>query len=374
MNYFLIAGEASGDLHAGNLIRALQQQDPNARFTGLGGDKMQEAGCRLVRHYRDMAFMGVLAVIRNISKVQKNFRIAHEALLHEQPDVCIFIDYPSFNLRMASFCKKHLPNTRTVYYIPPKVWAWKSWRIHKIARLSDLILGIFPFEETFYQRYGYTCRYVGNPTMDSITAYLNNAPDTPSADTVVLLPGSRRSEITHCLPRMLQAARDVAKQMQEKGQPIRIVVTAAPGVEKSFYTPYLQGEELTTETYAAVRQARAAIVNSGTATLETALLGCPQTAVYHVALSRWLGFLKPLIFRIPHFTLVNIIPQKEVIQELVAYRFTKQEITAELMRLLTDNLYRRQMMQDYRMIADTLGKQNAADTAAKQIIAISPIY
>jgi lipid-A-disaccharide synthase len=314
-----------------------------------------------------MAFMGVLAVLRNLNKVRGNFLLAKQAMLREQPDVLVLIDYPSFNLRMATFCKKHLPNTRIVYYIPPKIWAWKTYRVHKIARLCDLILGIFPFEPDFYARYGYKCLYVGNPTMDSIRQF---EPDTHSASPIIaLLPGSRRSEISHCLPLMLKAARQVAASITT--EKYNIVVTAAPGVEDDFYKPFLiDGEQLTRQTYQVVSEARAAIVNSGTATLETALLRCPQAAVYYVALSRYLWFLQPLIFHIPHFTLVNIIAQKEVIQELVAQRFTVQEIVSELMRLLANRQYRKQMQADYEHIRLLLGDTPAADNAAEQILSL----
>ena len=167
-NYFLIAGEASGDTHAAELIQQIRLRDPDARFAGLGGDKMRAAGCQLYQDYRHMAFMGFAAVIQHWKDVKTNFRIAHEALFKEQPDVLILIDYPSFNLRMAAFCKRHLPQTKVIYYIPPKVWAWKRRRVHKIAKLCDEVLGIFPFEPAFYARYGYRCTYVGNPTAEEI--------------------------------------------------------------------------------------------------------------------------------------------------------------------------------------------------------------
>ena len=309
--------------------------------------------------------MGVLAVLLNLNKVRRNFLLAKQALLREQPDVLVLIDYPSFNLRMAAFCKKHLPHTRVVYYIPPKIWAWKTWRVHKIARLCDLVLGIFPFEPDFYARYGYKCLYVGNPTMDSVRSFQPSAHGTDPV--IAVLPGSRRSEISHCLPVMLKAARQVADTLTAENY--HIIVAAAPGVEDDFYMSYLiEGEQLTRQTYQVVSQARAAIVNSGTATLETALLRCPQTAVYYVALSRYLWFLKPLIFHIPHFTLVNIIAKKEVIQELVAQRFTEDEISRELMRLLTDSHYREQMQAGYEHIRLLLGDTPAADNAALQIL------
>lgn len=379
MKYFLLAGEASGDLHASNLMRALKKEDADAVFVGLGGDKMREEGCRLLQDYRNMAFMGVIAVLANLRKIRQNFRIAEQGLLDEQPDVLILIDYPSFNLKIAEFCKKHLPSTKVVYYIPPKVWAWKTFRIHKIARLSDRILGIFPFEPAFYAKYGYKCEYVGNPTMDSIREYqsINSSLATQVAHhsinshdsgiVIALLPGSRRSEIRNCLPKMLEAARIVNHNL---GDRYRIVVAASPGIESAYYDQWLQGEQLTRDTYDLVTKATAAVVNSGTATLETALLGCPQTAVYRIVCSRWLGWLKPFIFKIPFFTLVNIVPAREVIKELIAFNFTKANIVSELTRLLTDEPYREKMLADYAEIRSILGNHPAAPTAAKRIVSM----
>lgn len=358
MKYFLIAGEASGDTHAAALMVQIRQRDPQAQFVGLGGSQMAAAECRLYQDYSRMAFMGFTAVLANIGQVRRNFRIAKEALLKEQPDVLILVDYPSFNLRMAAFCRKRLPSTRIIYYIPPKVWAWKRRRIHRIARLCDEVLGIFPFEPAFYARYGYRCTYVGNPTAEQITNY--QSPISNLQSSIALLPGSRESEIRHCLPRMLEAARRCAGY--------RIVVCAAPGMDDAFYTPYLRADEtLTRETYAAVRQAKAAVVNSGTATLETALLGTPQVAVYHLACSWLLGLIRraqPLIFSIRYFTLVNIISDKEVIRELVANDFTTGKVTAELQRLLTDEAYTEEMLANYEHLSHLLGSSPAAATAA----------
>ena len=369
MKYFLIAGEASGDLHAANLMVALRAKDPQAVFVGLGGDKMRAQGCQLYVDYREMAYMGFVAVLQNLDKVKRNFRVAKQALLDEQPDILVLIDYPSFNLKIANYCKKHLPNTRIIYYIPPKVWAWKKWRVHKIAQVAEQVLGIFPFEPAFYAQYGYQCEYVGNPTADCIrswsleygskTAY---SLEVKGKKTIAILPGSRKSEISKCLPTMLAAARRVA------GDQYQIVVTAAPGIDDAFYTPYLQGEKLTKDTYTLLAQAHAAVVNSGTATLETALIGCPQTAVYHVAGSKYLEkLLKPIMFSIKYFTLVNIIPDKEVIQELVASRFTQENVEQELRRLVEDEPYRAKMKQEYEAIWQILGEQSAAQGAARVI-------
>ena len=373
MKYFIIAGEASGDLHGSNLMKALRAKDPQASFVGLGGDKMRSEGCNIRVDYREMAYMGFVAVIANLHKVRRNLLTAQQALLAEKPDTLILIDYPSFNLRIAKFCRKHLPHTRIIYYIPPKIWAWKEWRVHSIAKYCDKILGIFPFEPAFYAKYGYQCQYVGNPTADCIREFSiknlalrsceNEFKIQNSKFIIAILPGSRRSEISHCLPTMLAAARQVA------GDQYRVVVTAAPGIEDSFYAPYLQGETLTRDTYTLLSEAKAAVVNSGTATLETALIGCPQTAVYHVAGSKYLEWiLKPIMFKIKHFTLVNIIANKEVIQELVASRFTQTNIEHELQRLLHDQSYREQMLREYRQILTLLGTESAPNNAAKSII------
>lgn len=367
MKYFLISGEASGDLHASNLMGALRECDPEAVFVGMGGDKMREAGCNLFQDYRNMAYMGVIAVLSNLDKVRDNFRIAHEALIREQPDILVLIDYPSFNLKIASYCRQHLPDTKIVYYIPPKVWAWKRWRIHKIARLCDEVFGILPFEPDFYGRYGYRCTYVGNPTMESVQSYLTSAPNIARTNKIALLPGSRRGEISHCLPTMLDAARDVVREEAQKGQRYEIVVTAAPGIEDDFYRPFLQAETLTRDTYPLLHEAAVAVVNSGTATLETALIGCPQTAVYYIAASKWLGWLRPFLFRISQFTLVNIIARRVVIEELIAWRFTRKNIRAELNRLIHDEAYRKKMLSDYDEIRKTLGTQSAAQSAADKI-------
>ena len=318
-----------------------------------------------------MAFMGIAAVVRHWRDVKDNFRIAREALLSEQPDTLVLIDYPSFNLRMAAFCRKHLPKTRIIYYIPPKVWAWKKRRVHRIARLCDEVLGIFPFEPAFYAQYGYSCTYVGNPTAEEIlqrsglTAQRSNSETVlqRSGHSIAILPGSRPSEISHCLTKMLDAARQYPDY--------RIVVCAAPGIDDAFYAPYLrEGETLTRDTYSAVQQAAAAVVNSGTATLETALIGCPQVAVYHLALSPLIGLIRwaqPLVFSIPYFTLVNIIAGKEVIRECVANDFKTEKVAAELGRLLTDEAYIKNMLASYEHIRSLLGAQPAAATAASII-------
>lgn len=352
MKYFFLVGEASADLHTSHLIGTLHQQEPAATFVGFGGDLMEEAGCTILHHYREMAFMGIAAVLKNWRKVRRNFRLAKEALLREQPDVLFLVDYPSFNLRMGDFCRKHLPKTKIIYYIPPKVWAWKRWRVHKIGRLCDEIWGIFPFEPAFYARYGYTCRYVGNPTFEELSdlgvgAVLDRGRE--GAD-ILLVPGSRPHEIAHCLPRMIHAAKQVTRELDA---PANIVIAGAPGVEPAFYAHLAEGLPVVFgATHELMQSARAAVVNSGTATLEAAILRCPQVAVYHVGCPAWLEkllrrWLFPKGF---FFTLPNIILGEEVVQECIGYRFREENVAQELSRLLTDAAYCAAQQQAYDAI------------------------
>jgi len=361
--YFLIAGEASGDTHAARLMASIRARDPQAVFAGMGGDRMAEAGCHLYQDYRRMAFMGIAAVLHNLGQVRRNFRIAKQALLTEQPDALILIDYPSFNLRIAAFARQWLPKTKIYYYIPPKVWAWKRWRIHEIARLSDEVLGIFPFEPDFYARYGYRCTYVGHPTVEEMKGKKERKQES-GRKAIALLPGSRMSEVSHCLPVMLEAARRMSGY--------RIVVTAANGIDDEVYTRYLRdGETLTRDTYAAIQNAVMAIVNSGTATLETALTGCPQVAVYYLACSRLIGLVRgivqPLMFSIRYFTPVNIVLQRDAVHELLANDFTADNIHAALMDLEREEA--KAESEKIRAELETLlGTQSASETAAKMIV------
>jgi len=364
MTCFLIAGEASGDLHAAHLIEQLRLRDASLRFVGLGGDKMREAGCQLYVDYRNMAYMGVVEVFKHSYAIGLNMEMTRQSLLKERPEILILIDYPTFNMQVALFCRRHLPNTRIIYYIPPKIWAWKTWRVRLMARIIDQVLGIFPFEEAFYARYGVECTYVGNPTMDCILAYRQEHPVVQPSRTIALLPGSRKSEISHCLPTMLAAA--------ARYRDYQVVVVAAPGVDDSFYTPLLAESScpvsLTREPYDALSMATAAVVNSGTATLEAALIGCPQVAVYHVACGRLLGLLRPLMFHLPWFTLPNIIAGRMVIRELIAYLFTEDAVAEELGYLLHNQDYRSRMKRDYQEIAAILGTAPSAETAASLIL------
>ena len=370
LRYFLIAGEASGDLHASNLMRELKKMDPDAEFCFLGGDFMTAQGGTQVRHYRDMAFMGFLAVLKNLRKVLSNLSDCKKAISDFRPDVVILVDYPSFNLRIAKYVKKQL-QIPVYYYISPKIWAWKEFRIKAIKKYVDRMFTILPFETKFYKKHDYEVSYVGNPSVDSVAnrpnsqqtfedfRNLNHLPDLP---IIALLPGSRKQEIAACLPEMVEAA------CQFSGY--QAVVSGAPGIEPDFYKPFTTGKEINVvfnQTYELLSHAVAAVVNSGTATLETALIGTPQVVVYKVAFGRLAMLLKPLIIKTKFVSLVNIISGEEVVKELLAHHFTADNVKLELELLLHNPAYRSQMLNDYSEIQKKLGPPGAALKAAGEI-------
>ncbi len=370
MRYFIIAGEASGDLHGSNLMRELKEVDPKAQFCFLGGDLMSAQGGELIKHYREMAFMGFVNVLRNAGKVIDNMNLCKKSIVAFKPDVVILIDYPSFNLRIAEFVKKniHIP---VYYYISPKLWAWKEFRIKSIKKYVDNMFTIFPFETEFYKKHGYEVEYVGNPSVDSIASrpmqdesFNNfcNANDIDNTPIIALLPGSRKQEIRACLPTMLEAAKNFDRY--------QIVVTGAPGVSPNFYNEIadMQGVKIVfDQTYRLLSQSDTAIVNSGTATLETALIGTPQIVVYQLAMSRVAMMLKPILIKTKYVSLVNIIAGKEVVTELLGHHFTAENLTKELSVLLNDSKRLLAMKEDYRAISALLGKPGAAIQAAKSI-------
>ena len=373
MKYFIIAGEASGDLHGSRLISELKHHDRDAQFCFLGGDKMSEsAGCPPVMHYRDMAFMGFVNVILNINKVYHLRRLAQSELLRFQPDKVILIDYPGFNLRFAKFVEQNLPNAEVLYYIAPKLWAWKEYRLKSIKRYVNRMFTIFPFETEWFGSRGYKVEYVGNPSVDSVSAFMNEDFDEAqfraengldSRPIVALLAGSRRQEIRSCLPIMVQLAENYSE--------CQFVVAAAPGVEAEFYESVV-GEMgvkiIYGATYPLLRVARAAVVNSGTATLETALFRVPQVVVYKVFGGRLTMLLKPLLIKTPWVSLVNIIAQREVVTELLAHNYTLNRTDAELRTILADGNRRQQILQSYDQIICTLGPAGADARCAEKIL------
>jgi lipid-A-disaccharide synthase len=373
MRYFIIAGEASGDLHGSNLMRELQKIDSQAEFCFLGGSLMQSVGGQLVTHYRDMAFMGFVNVIMNAKTISRNFKNCHNAIIRFRPDALILIDYPSFNLRIAKFVKQKF-KIPVYYYVSPKIWAWKTFRIKQIKRYIDKMFCIFPFEKAFYAKFGYEVEYVGNPTAEAVKDFscqnrdfkrFTTENDLPSKPIIALLAGSRKQEVSKCLPKMLESAAHFPEY--------QAVVAGVSGIEDDFYK--LSGANvLYGKTYELLQNADIAIVNSGTATLETALIGTPQVVVYHV-FGSWLANLAQTLFIKTKFvSLVNIIAQKEVVKELVAGHFTVKNIVAEVRKLTENKNYNAEMQKNYLKIKETLGTKNVAKVTAMKIFSSAPSF
>ena len=371
MKYFIIAGEASGDLHASHLMRELKQLDSKAQFYFLGGDLMAaEAERDPIVHYRDMAFMGFINVLKNSRTVLRNIKLCKTEIVTWQPDALILIDYPSFNLRMARFAKEQL-GIPVYYYISPKVWAWKEYRVRSIRKWVDRMFTILPFETEFYQKHNYQVEYVGNPTVDSLSQrpYQKESFETFVSEhglsekpIIALLPGSRRQEISSCLPAMLSAASVFDKY--------QIVVSGAPGVEVKFYSSLIGDSGATLlhdRTYRLLQQAKAAVVNSGTATLETAIIGTPQVVVYQMALARIAMLLKPIFIKTKYVSLPNIIAGREVVRELLGHHFTTANLTNELHQLLNKPTRQKEITEGYTEIHQRLGAPGAARKAAEGV-------
>jgi lipid-A-disaccharide synthase len=369
MKYYLIAGEASGDLHASNLMQSLKVLDKEADFRFFGGDLMQSKGGTLVRHYREMAFMGILPVVLHARTILRNLTFCKRDIAAYRPDVVILVDYPGFNLNVAKYVKNRL-GIPVCYYISPKVWAWKEYRVKSLKKYVDEMLCILPFEVDFYKKHHYRVHYVGNPTVDAIAQrdfqeetfdefvtahHLENKP------IIALLAGSRRQEIGGNLPAMLEAVKGF-------GDDYQIVVAGAPGIDPLFYKEFERTfptvKVLFSRTYRILAQADAALVTSGTATLETALLNVPQVVCYRTAMPKltWWGFKH--ILHTPFISLVNLICGREVVKELFAKFFTVDNIRKELRQLLHVERYRRNMLDNYREMRQRLGEPGASDRAA----------
>ncbi len=370
MKYFLIAGEASGDLHASNLMAALKRHDTEAQFRYFGGDLMARQGGTLIKHYREMAFMGFIPVLMNLRTILGNMRRCEEEIRAYRPDVVILVDYPGFNLKIARYVKSKL-GVPVYYYISPKIWAWKQYRIRDIRRYVDRMFCILPFETDFYRKLNYAVDYVGNPSVDSVSAYLAKPEETDfrkhhgldNRPILAILAGSRRQEIRDNLPMMLQLA-----ARYPDFQPI---IAGAPGIEPEYYRQYLGNSDahiLFGETYEILRNSYAALVTSGTATLETALFRVPQVVCYYVAAGRLASYIFRHFFHIRYISLVNLIGGREIVQELFGARFTEQEIDAELRRILLDREYRQAMLNGYDEVIARLGKPGAAEKAAEGIL------
>ena len=371
MKYYLIAGEASGDLHASHLMAALKEQDPEACFRCFGGDMMQAQGAQLVCHYRDIAYMGVIQVVLHARVILRALRRCRADILSWQPDVVILVDYPGFNLKIARYVKQHT-SIPVFYYISPKIWAWKEYRIRDIRRYVDHLFSILPFEVDFYeQKHGYPIHYVGNPSVDEVAAYLSRHPaDEASfrADNslserpiIALLAGSRRQEIQDNLPRMLSAVAPYADRFQ-------LVVAAAPGIAPTFYDALLAGQPAALvqgQTYRLLQHATAALVVSGTATLETALFGVPQVVCYYMRMGLAVSLLRKIVLKIPYISLVNLIVGSCVVPELVAGEMNVPNLRAHLASILPGGGEREAQLEGYRRMAQRLGQPGAPARAAR---------
>jgi lipid-A-disaccharide synthase len=364
MRYYLIAGEASGDLHGANLMQALKERDAGAQFRFFGGDLMRAEGGTLVKHYADMAFMGFVEVAANLSTILKNLSFCKKDVLAYQPDVLILIDFPGFNLKIAEFAKKN--SLLVCYYISPKVWAWNQKRVLKIKRVVDHMFCILPFEVDFYKQWGMQVDYVGNPLLDATFAfkpgsafYKNN--HQPGDKIIALLPGSRKQEISYLLPDMLKT--------MDQFPDYQFVIAGAPSFDASFYSQFLGDKKIPVifnATYDILSKATAAVVASGTATLETALFHVPQVVVYKgnkisIAIAR-------MVVKIRFISLVNLIMDSAVVKELIQEDCNPQNIAAELDLLLNNKDYRSTMLNNYARLDERMGKPGASAKTADLII------
>ncbi|MBP5360488.1 MAG: lipid-A-disaccharide synthase [Bacteroidaceae bacterium] len=387
MKYFLIVGEASGDLHASNLMRALRQNDASAEFRYFGGDKMQAVGGTLLSHYKDIAYMGFLNVFVHLPAIFKAMRRCREAIVEWQPDVLILVDYPGFNLKIAKYIKRHT-RIPIYYYISPKIWAWKEWRIKAIKRDVDEMFSILPFEVPFYRRHDYPIHYVGNPTVDEIAEWRRARSKNgrsagekdgrrESSPTIALLPGSRRKEITDNLPIMLEAAVPYAK----KGY--RIVIAGAPSISDELYEKIIgkrSRESVVSEdaqfticrdqSFSILAQSEAALVTSGTATLETALMRVPQVVCYYLGASWVFVILRKLLLKVKYISLVNLIVDRELVPELVGSEMNVAALSEHLAAIVRGGAGRDRQLQGYEEMTHLLGEPGAPARAAHIIYSL----
>ncbi len=369
MKYYLIAGEASGDLHASRLMQALKQQDAEAQFRFFGGDLMTAVGGERVRHYRELAYMGFVPVLMHLPTILRNMKMCKQDISQWKPDVVILIDYPGFNLKIAQYVKAHRI-CPVYYYISPKIWAWKEYRIKNIKRDVDELFSILPFEVGFFEKkHHYPIHYVGNPTAQEVRDFLANGKlgirnekwDKP---VIALLAGSRKQEIKDNLPAMIQATSHLADCYD-------LVLAGAPSIEPDYYAQFLEGSAVRlvmNETYPLLSKATAALVTSGTATLETCMFRVPQVVCYETPLPQLIGFLKRHFIKVKYVSLVNLIANREVVRELVAETFSADNIRRELEAILPNGAKRQQMLSDYEEVHRLLGESKAADEAARQMI------
>ena len=375
MKYYLIVGEASGDLHASRLMRELKKVDSEADFRYFGGDEMSAVGGTLVRHYRDTAFMGLFDVLSHLPSIMRNMSLCKRDITAWQPDVVILVDYPGFNLNIAHYV--HSRNlSKVFYYISPKIWAWKEHRIRNIKRDVDALFSILPFEVPFFeQKHGYPIHYVGNPTADEVEEFKKTYNETflqfcerhhlSGKPIVALLAGSRKTEIRDNLPRMMR--------VMSHHPDHEFVLAGAPSIDDSYYEPFIRGTEVRLvhrDTYALLSHAEAALVTSGTATLETALFGVPQVVCYAAPMARVWGALRKVIVKVKYVSLVNLIVDREVVPELVLETFSHERLLRELQAILPGGEGRQAMLDGYESLRAALGETGAPEHAARQMVGL----
>ena len=375
MKYYLIVGEASGDLHASHLMTALKAEDPQADFRFFGGDLMAAVGGTMVKHYKDLAYMGFAPVLLHLRTIFANMKRCKEDIVAWQPDVVILVDYPGFNLHIAQFVHAHT-GIPVFYYIAPKIWAWKEYRIKHIKRDVDELFSILPFEVEFFEgKHRYPIHYIGNPTVDEVTAFLHEHPADKTTflatnglderPVIVLLAGSRKQEIKDNLPKMLKAA-SVFPDYQ-------LVLAGAPAISPDYYKKVIGDAPLKIifgQTYRLLQHADAALVTSGTATLETALFRVPQVVCYHTPIGKVISFLRRHVLKVRYISLVNLIADREVVKELVADTMTVKNIQSELRNILENGRYKSDMLAGYEDMARRLGPAGAPLHAAQEMIRI----
>lgn len=387
MRYYLIVGEASGDLHASRLMHALKEEDPEAEFRFFGGDLMAAEGGTRVRHYKDLAYMGFIPVLLHLRTIFRNMAFCKQDIVAWRPDVVILVDYPGFNLGIAKFvhAKTAIP---VYYYISPKIWAWKEWRIKSIKRDVDEMFSILPFEVPFYeQKHHFPIHYVGNPTAEEVRTFLAGYHETkdafcqrnnldPSKPIIALLAGSRKQEIKDNLPAMIRVARSLNGNYQ-------YVLACAPSIDDAFYekvafSPALSRKDVSVNdgadihavhdaTYPLLAHSTAALVTSGTATLETALFNVPQVVCYKTPVPKIIRWGFNHIIQCKYISLVNLIANEEVVPELFADRFSVDNIRKHLLAILPGQAHREKMLEGYRVVCDRLGSESAPENAAKII-------
>lgn len=365
MKYYLIAGEASGDLHGSHLMRALKTRDAEAEFRFFGGDLMAGEGGTPVKHYRELAYMGFVPVLMHLPTILRNMKMCKQDIAQWRPDVVILIDYPGFNLDIAKYVKAS-GICPVYYYISPKIWAWKEYRIKRIKRDVDELFSILPFEKTFFEgKHHFPIHYVGNPTASEVREFLSSVEcrvqRVEKLKKIALLAGSRRQEIKDNLPAMIEATRHLAGSYD-------VVLAGAPSIEPAYYEPFLKGSHVRlvmNQTYELLSQATAALVTSGTATLETCMFGVPQVVCYYTPLKHFIGMMKRLVLTVKYVSLVNLIADREVVTELVAETFSVDNIRRELEAILPGGSRRQPMLDDYKEVYRRLGENNAPDCAAK---------